>query len=56
MRRAFGKAVRRKPLAFAANAGLWKLNVARKERIVSWATAKGSSMVILGMSTQVREK
>ncbi len=26
LRRAFDKAVRRKPLAFAADAGLWELN------------------------------
>ena len=30
MARAFDKAVRRKPLAFAADAGLWELHVGRE--------------------------
>jgi hypothetical protein len=33
--RAFDKAVRRKPLAFAADAGLWKLNAVKEERVAS---------------------
>ena len=68
-RRAFDKAVRRKPLALAADAGLWRLNGVRKggasdvgmvslnaeERVANWATLKSSSRVVLGMSSWVKQ-
>ena len=38
LERAFDKAVRRKPLAFAADAaGLWELNVVREGRRLTWS-------------------
>ena len=69
-RRAFDKAVRRKPLAFAADAGLCKLNAAHgtgasqvrvvsgggEEPVANSATGKGSSMVVLGMSICVKQE
>ena len=68
-RRAFDKAVRRKPLAFAADAGLWRLNGVREgsasevgmmglnteERVANSATLKGSSRVIWGMWSCVKQ-
>ncbi len=53
--RAFDKAVRRKPLAFAADAGLWRLKAAREERVANSATLKRSCRVVLGMSTWVKQ-
>jgi len=69
-RRAFDKAVRRKPLGFAADAGLCKLNAAHgtgasqvrvvsgggEEPVANSATGKGSSMVVLGMSICVKQE